>query len=378
MGEDMSKLAIGIITFHHSYNCGSMLQTYALQAVLERMGHTVRIINFSNEGQHRLYSVFAPATSPKNIIKNLVLLPHAARIRRNNESYEGFISSYFKLDGPEKRTYNQLDDSGFSAIVAGSDQVWNVTIDDGDIAYFLPWVKRARKIAYAPSFGARDISAYSDTPELYRDLIREFDALSIREANGRKWIKELTGIDVPVLLDPTLLLSADDYRLIEQPVDGLPSKYIFYYSPGYSSDINDLVKEVSKRYGLPVVAFNSKTFFTKAMNFTSDFVLPELENPSTYLYLIRNAEMIFTTSFHGTVFSALFHKTFWTVKNGGMLGDDDRVATLANSLGLADHLVPIGYDPSSDYARVFDYSEFEDSRSVERQHAIHYLKQAVS
>lgn len=345
---------VGILTLHHSYNCGSMLQAFALQETLERMGHEVRVINFSNEGQARLYSVLERPTSLKRIVKDLLLAPRAGRIRRNFAAYERFMTEHLHLDGPVVRHREELDDAGYDAVIAGSDQVWNVTIDDGDDAYFLPWVTGARRVAYAPSFGARSIARFSPDPRVYAGWLKDFDALSIRERNGRRWIRELIGVDVPVLLDPTLLLDAGDYAPLEHRPPGLPGEYLFYYAPSYSRPINRFVAAIAKRHGLAVVAFNAKTFYVKGMGLTG-FVLPAVEGPAAYLALIRGAAAVVTTSFHGTVFSTIYRRPFWTVKNGGMYHDDDRVLTLLEALGLEDRLVPPSFDSGRDWLAVPDF-----------------------
>ena len=345
---------VGILTLHHSYNCGSMLQAFALQETLERMGHEVRVINFSNEGQARLYSVLERPTSLKRIVKDLLLAPRAGRIRRNFAAYERFMTEHLHLDGPVVRHREELDDAGYDAVVAGSDQVWNVTIDDGDDAYFLPWVTGARRVAYAPSFGARSIARFSPDPRVHAGWLKDFDALSIRERNGRRWIRELIGVDVPVLLDPTLLLDAGDYAPLEHRPPGLPGEYLFYYAPSYSRPINRFVAAIAKRHGLAVVAFNAKTFYVKGMGLTG-FVLPAVEGPAAYLALIRGAAAVVTTSFHGTVFSTIYRRPFWTVKNGGMYHDDDRVLTLLEALGLQDRLVPPSFDSGRDWLAAPDF-----------------------
>ena len=345
---------VGILTLHHSYNCGSMLQAFALQETLERMGHEVRVINFSNEGQARLYRVLERPTSLKRIVKDLLLAPRAGRIRRNFAAYERFMTEHLHLDGPVVRHREELDDAGYDAVIAGSDQVWNVTIDDGDDAYFLPWVTGARRVAYAPSFGARSIARFSPDPRIHAGWLKDFDALSIRERNGRRWIRELIGVDAPVLLDPTLLLDAGDYAPLEHRPPGLPGEYLFYYAPSYSRPINRFVAAIAKRHGLAVVAFNAKTFYVKGMGLTG-FVLPAVEGPAAYLALIRGAAAVVTTSFHGTVFSTIYRRPFWTVKNGGMYHDDDRVLTLLEALGLEDRLVPPSFDSGRDWLAAPDF-----------------------
>ena len=377
MGNDLNKKKIGIITFHNSYNCGSMLQAYALQQVIDRMtGRKSEIVDFSNEGQQKLYGVRQPNDSLKNIIKNIILAPRLKKIARNYESYERFKKRNFRLSNRPIHKSVDLSDADYDIVVAGSDQIWNITIADGDDAYFLSWVKNARKVAYAPSFGAKNIAEFADDPTRYADYLRGFSNLSIRERNGLEWLQNLTGKSAELLLDPTLLLNQDDYAEIESHELKLLPRYIFYYSPGYSRDINKLVHRISQKYKLPVIAFNTKTFYVKGMQF-SGFKLPEIENPSTYLQLIKNAEIIITTSFHGTVFSTIYRKKFWTVKNGGMFGNDDRVKTLMHLLDLEDRMIPIEFDGVFDYLKEKDYDRYERLLEKEQEKAYKYLKKAL-
>lgn len=354
-----------------------MLQAYALQTVIRRLGYEPEIIDFSNDGQKRLYSVRQPNNSAKNILKNIILHPYEKRIKRNFDSFEEFKNTEFSLSPDSYSCMDQLTDDRYFAVVTGSDQVWNITIADGDNAYYLPWVKKAAKIAYAPSFGAKNIMKYADNPEKYKRYLLAFDALSIRERNGKKWLREITGKEVPVLLDPTLLLDAEDYREISDNRLPLPDKYIFFYSPSYQKDIVELVCRVSEKYSLPVIAFNTKTFYVKGVQ-RKGFRLPAIENPRSYLTLIQNAELIMTTSFHGTVFPTIFRKQVWVIKNGGMFGDDDRVKTLIEQLGIEDRLIPIAFDSNFDYMKPVDYVFYEKTLPVLKEEAVNYLKESLA
>lgn len=369
---------IGIITFHNSYNCGSMLQAYALQQVTDYLtGTRSEIIDFSNMGQKQLYSVHQPNNNIKNIIKNCILMPYFSAIKRNYDSYEEFKRKNFNLSRGSFHKMEELDDQNYDIVVTGSDQVWNITIEDGDDAYFLPWVKKAKKVAYAPSFGSKNILKYSHEPQKYAKYLNSFSALSIRERNGQRWLKSLTGRESFLLIDPTLLWGQKKYDSIADTSLQLPQKYIFYYSPGYSRDINRLVSRISQKYNLPVIAFNAKTFHTKGMQF-SKFSLPALENPATYLQLIKHAELVITTSFHGTIFSSIYRKRFWTVKNGGMFGDDDRVKTLMALVDLEDRMIPVHFDDSFDYLGDKDYHKYEYLLKMEQDKALDYLRKALS
>lgn len=194
--------------------------------------------------------------------------------------------------------------------------------------------------------------------------------------NGQRWVKELTGRDVPVVLDPTLLLELEDFQKIEDDAISTPDKFIFYYSPNYDRNINRLVKQVSDKYDLPVICFNAKAFHIKGMG-SMGFRLPEYEDPSVYLTLMRRATLVMTTSFHGTIFSTLYGKDFWTIKNGGMFGDDDRVLTLTGQMDLDDRLVSLEFDPHKDYLEKKNYGTYLKMRKRLRDKSMRFLEEAT-
>lgn len=373
---------VGIITFHASHNCGSFMQSYALQTFLNKSGYSNEIINFSNVGQRELYSAKFKNSNLKNIIKNLILLPHRDILQATYSNYNSFIKNNLKLSPKEFHNNTELRSASFpyNSYISGSDQIWNITIADSDDVYFLDFVKNGRKIAYAPSFGAKNIANYT-TPHgynKYKSLLSSYDSLSIRENNGQKWLKEILGKDVPVVLDPTLLLERKDYANLEQSFDSKlqKNKYIFYYSPSYDRKINHLVKKIAKKYHLKVVAWNPKSFYLKGMS-CSGFYLPKVQNPGVYLSLIKNSAMVITTSFHGTIFSTIYRKKFWTIKNGGMFGDDDRVKTLVNQLRISERLIPIQFDDTFDYLQLPDYSNYNQELPKLREKSIDFLLGAL-
>lgn len=366
---------IGIITFHNSYNCGSMLESFAILKIMQKIDSDAELIDFSSQGQKNLYKVFFKCDSMKNIIKNCLLLPHYKRIKNNNSQYESFKKNNFKLS--KEYCYNsELSDEDYSVVVAGSDQIWNITIDDYDDAYFLNWVVNSKKVAYAPSFGAKNILKYSDNPEKYSKLISEFSSLSIREENGKKWIKDLTNLDAELLIDPTLLLDCEEYEKIMDDSCTPNEEYIFLYCPGFLRDLCDFVKKVSVKYDLPVIAWSAKSYYTKAI-YTYGFKLPKYESPSVYLSLIKNAKIVFTTSFHGTIFSTIFKKVFFTLKNGGMYGDDDRVRTLLKQLHMENRLLEPNYDSDIDFLKQIDYSNYDLDLTKLRERAFNYIEKNI-
>lgn len=366
---------IGIITFHNSYNCGSMLESYAMQTIVDKIDKSSEIINFSNIGQKKLYSIFFECNSIKNIIKNILLFPHKNKIKFNNSKYEFFKNTYFKLSKPYS-TIDELSDNDYKIIIAGSDQIWNITIPDGDDAYFLPWVNNAKKVAYSPSFGAKNIIKYADDINKYRCMVNSFNVLSIREENGRKWIKELCNKDVEVLLDPTLLLKRQDYSKLEYKDLNIKEKYIFFYCSSFDRKICKFVKQIADKYNLKVVTWSAKSYYLKMIK-SFGFKLPKFENPSMYLSLIKNSELILTTSYHGTIFSTIYRKKFFVIKNGDMYGTDDRVKTLLNQIKMEDRLISYDFDSNYDYLCEVNYLNYDMHLPKLREKSLAFLKNNI-
>lgn len=353
-----------------------MMETYAIQEALKRAGiKNVEIINFFSEGQKELYSTFYKNNSIKNFIKNLLILPATKRINKNNRKYEEFKNKYFSLSEyfSEK---DVIPEDKYDIVVAGSDQIWNTTIKDSSDRYFIDWTNKCKKIAYAPSFGSKSIQKYSSETEKYKKLISQFAALSIREKNGQKWIKELTGKDAELLIDPTLLFGAEKYNKILDNSNTPKGNYIFFYCPQFDVEICKLVKKISKKYKLPVVCWSSKSYMIKRI-WRFGFRLPKYESPAVYLSMIKNANLVITTSFHGTIFSTIYRKKFYVIKNGGMFGDDDRVKTLIEQLGITDRLIPIDFNTQFDYLAPVDYKEYEQNLPKLQKKAEDYINKEI-
>ena len=369
---------IGIITFHNSYNCGSMLESFAIQQYLKKNGIDNEIIDYSSDGQKQLYSVFENEISIKNILKNLILLPHYKHIKNNNLKYEKFKKSNMHLSKNYKNK-SDLKKSEYDCVIAGSDQIWNITIEDFDFAYFIDFSNNCKKIAYAPSFGAKNPKKYASQEnfEKIEKLLNDFNYISIRENNGKKWLKENFDINAKVLLDPTLLLNMEDYNLIESHYEKYENdNYIFLYCPSFNIQVCKLVKKIANKYNLKVITWSGKSYYKKfIMRF--GFKLVDFEDPSLYLKLIKDAKLVITTSFHGTIFSTIYQKKFFTIKNGEMFGDDDRVKTLIENLSLNDRLIDSKFDEKFNYLSEIDFTEVNKKIAFLRLNTKEFFKKAL-
>lgn len=351
---------IGILTFHASHNCGSMLQAFALQKVLkEHFNKDSEIIDFSNAAQQKMYEPFWPVTGLKSLIKNGLWATVLPEINKQRSAYFEFSKKYFKLTPEKYTTDDELKslDGRYEKLICGSDQVWNICCMDADDAYYLDFAENARKYAYAVSFGANN--SFKLNPR-YIDLVKKFSMVSVRERNAQKWIKEDVGITVPICLDPTMLLDANEWEksidIGDKPI--IASPYIFYYCFSISQEIERFLKEISKKTGMPVYFLEPKEWALR-MCWRNDIRLVKKYGPESFLNLMKNASMVFTTSFHGTAFSTIFHKNFWYINSGhNDLSKDDRAVSFLNQLGLIaryktiDELKKINLRQEPNYAEV--------------------------
>ncbi|MGN1131304.1 MAG: polysaccharide pyruvyl transferase family protein [Ruminococcus sp.] len=368
---------IGIITFHSSHNCGSMLQAYALQTVLnKKFNQDAEIINFVNKGSKNLYGYIDFRPKKSAIRHNLHTLCHFPVVKKSRADYMEFSDKYLKIAPKEYHNSKQLSELNgkYDIFVAGGDQVWNLLCPDADDAYYLDFVKDAKKVSYSPSFGGNNINNVADDTEKYDRLLKDFDFLSVREPNGQKWIKELTGIEVPIIADPTLLLTKEEW-LSQFELPKIEEPFIFNYAFFHNNpQANTALQKMSKEMGMPVYMLDMKSWHTYRLD-KYGIKCFEKTGPLAFISLMANAELVLTQSFHGTLFSALFHKQFWSyhapiIKKK----DDDRATAIMKQLGLSDRYVVIDDLPNQDYLKKIDYSNTDKLINDLREKAFKYIE----
>jgi hypothetical protein len=378
---------VGIVTFHRSHNCGSILQSFAMQEVLKQYALDSEFIDFATVGQLQLYSVFRPfkfdtfRKFAKSCYKNILGLALYSRAKNNWKSYDLYLTRYLKLS--EHSYFSgeapHEDSLPYDLYLTGSDQVWNVSIEDYDDAYFLNFVHNHPKIAYAVSQGAKDIAKYSPDPQKIASYIRDIDHVSTREENGQTWLKTLTGNDYPVVLDPTLLLEETNYEHIEE-THGVPciqkNNYIFVYAAPLSADFLKLIKKYGQKNNLQVVIWHDDIWL-KRLGWLSGIKCPKNKTPGKYLDLIKNAKYVCTSSFHGVAFSTIYRKNFVVLENDGMLaGQDDRMTGFLKRLGLSDRIVSLSQFIEKMDLQI-DYTDFKSKLRKQQELSHKFLSSAL-
>lgn len=297
-------MKIGIITLALLDNYGGILQNYALQQVLKKMGHEpctidyVPLTNFYREFP-RVFGSWLK-TIYLRVFKG-VRRPFAKFLqpKKRPELFNNFISKNIQItEQLTKYTQDILEKGKYDTIIVGSDQVWrskySMCIED----YYLNFARdySSKKIAYASSFGV-DEWEYSNKQTLFfAYLAKKFDSISVRENSGVLLCKEHLGVDASWVLDPTLLLKKSDYLKICEDVPQSHENYLAAYILDETDGVSEIYKKIAKEENLTIKFF--------AADFRASLSVEE------WLAMFRDAAYIVTDSFHGTVFSIIFEKKF--------------------------------------------------------------------
>lgn len=367
----MAKKKVGIITFHASHNYGSMLQAYALQQTVLGMGLDCEIINFRNKIQAEHFKPpFMRGTILGKIKRFFLFLPYCYSLFEKFKLFEEFLSSYYKLSDKVFSSLSELRDANlpYDVIISGSDQIWNTYCFDFDWAYFLPFAKSAYRVAYAPSLGPTPFhSIRTEMEHQIVSLLETYDVISVRDSLAQKEIKRLIGIECPIMIDPTLLLSVQNWHEMAADTPIVKGKYVFLYTPWYEKPVFDAAMKISKELDAPVIV--SQLYDTwKHNNWIVDktFKTYISTGPKEFLNLCKFATCVVGASFHVVVFSILFNTPFYAVD--GM--KDSRVAELLTMTGLESRVwdskqYPIVISLNLNFNQALDAIEIRRNKCIE-------------
>ena len=235
-------MRIGLLTFHFPINYGALLQTYALDSYLKKLGFDVEIINYYSDEHKAKYNFYQKPTSIKDVIFYLIKTIFILNHLKKSYKFKRFRKKHFELTQRYKKSEEVPFD--YDIVITGSDQVFNINYSDRYI-YFQPFEKllNQKKIAYAPSFG---IHSFDDTfKNKIENLVKDFDFLSCRELEGTTFLKKITGKEVPHVLDPVFLLDNDEWSKIASKRI-IKDDYIFVYDLNGKKTLIDIAKSINK------------------------------------------------------------------------------------------------------------------------------------
>jgi len=364
---------IGIITLHGYVNYGNRLQNYALQEVLKNFSEEVETSVFSkfsvqsNGTLSKIKKVFSkPLPQTMKAISNRInFLVNKSIIDQREGRFKQFSQKYIN-----EKHINNFDELNQIAketdyFVVGSDQVWNpYAVKYKEQYYFLQFVEKEKRIAYAPSFGIFEIP--EEVKPQYKEWISSFPYLSVREKEGAKIIKDLTGRDVPVLVDPTLLLTKKEWLRIAKVHKNRPkSKYLIVYFWGeLPHERKDLIKRIAKKYDLEIVSIAD---LKDKQTYTAD--------PAEFIDYINSASLVLTDSYHGTIFSILMGTPFFVFERIGGKSMYSRIETLLEMTNLMNREEK-DIDLNKNLLEI-DFSHVDSILNIERKKSFDFLSNAM-
>jgi len=382
---------VGIVSCYFKHNYGSMLQAYATQEVLNNLGIKNETINIESnkdfkKGKKKYYKSqlfnFSFIKSKFGMIKLKIDKKLNKKLAKNilirDNKYEEF-KKIFNLTEPFD-SYNDLNRYAkeCSNILLGSDQLWlpvNVVAD----YYTLNWVPdEINKISYATSFG---ISKIPDKyKEDYEKFLNRINYLSTREETGCKIIKELIDKEAKLVCDPTMLLSKQEWNGIENKEPIISDKYILCYFLGKNIKHRKFAEELKKKTGYKIVSLNHADEYVKYSDKFAD-ITPYDVGPLEFLNLIKNAEYVCTDSFHGTVFSLINNKIFFTFERyknkNEKISTNSRIYSLLETIGLENRLIKDDNNIKEILNSEIDFKPVNEKLSDFREDSKRFLTEAL-
>ncbi len=322
-------MRIGIIThYYKSENYGGNLQAYALCRYLNEMGYDAEQISYDIRKEQSFI------VRLKLKLRDIWFW-HSFDFAKNRSIRRKKIQ-LFNKSIPHSKRYNKSTVAkcveNYDAFVVGSDQVWhpNAVCD----AYLLKFVKSKIKLSYAASFAINELSENQKAG--YREALKSFDGISVREEKGVELLKDLTDKRVWWSIDPTLLLSAKQWdEIADRKVEESP--YIFCYFLGEDLNYRKLAGEFAEKKQLPIVTLpNLKGKFRDCDSTFGNKQLYDV-SPADFVSLIKNATYILTDSFHATAFSVIYEKQFFVFERTGVATMGSRIESLTKLFEATGH-----------------------------------------
>ena len=334
-------MKIAKLTWLYNGNYGSVLQAFALQKFLENEGYNVIDLNYKPSISTKLINWVTSRNSFSLFfdkykgLKNKSSFTDDTLIRARAENFKRFKEENIKLTKLCKnpRELKKVAED-YDVFICGSDQIWSPKLMN-PIFYFSFLNENKIKISYAPSFGVTDTTV--EKKKKIGKLLEKFDYISIRENQGQELIKEITGKDVPVQVDPTMLLDKDEWEKYSGTEKIIEKDYVFCYLLTPNKEYIENVRKFAKEKNLEVVIVP-----TEKGPFNTGFIEHYEAGPKEWLNLLKNSSYVFTDSFHGCIFSVIFQKNVFLYKrfsDNSKKSENSRIYTLTKWLEIEERLI---------------------------------------
>lgn len=381
-------MKIGIITQPLLNNYGGLLQNYALQNTLIKLGHDVETIDWNPIPASKLrvllwqYKQGIISHINKSIEKPRYQLSPSelSYISKNTKHFIDGHISVCPIKVNNQADFKVVDFKyHYDAYVVGSDQVWRPGYNAAFLpAMFLDFVshKDIKKVAYAASFGTSTWEFSAQQTTEFSLLAKQFDLITVREDNAVDLCKEYLGVAATHVLDPTMLLDKEEYEdLVFEEKESQSNGTLFYYILDPSANKTSLIREIERSEQLnaftvmPSCQSENRTK-SDVKNRIDDCVFPSV---TKWIRGFMDAKMVIVDSFHGAVFSILFNKPFWVINNNDR--GNARFASLLKMFGLQDRM--INNDTIIQWNKPIDWDRVNHILEVRRQSSLDLLKHAL-
>lgn len=365
-------MKVAILTITNGENYGNRLQNYSVQKVIKSLDLEVETIpNITNQNYINNNSI--KQKIKRFLVYNYMNLKGLNSYKFNNMlryvKFKNFTNKYINQSEfyiSDKSIPNDINKK-YDFFICGSDQIWNPEFYFNSEIDFLTFAKKGKRIAYSPSFGISELP--KDCKKNYKEWLSGMDYLSVREEAGARIIKELTGKEAQVLLDPTLMLSKNEWLMISNKPKIkkiFKNKFILTYFLGdRNSDIDNRINDIAKENNLEIINLldiNDKYIYSV--------------DPSEFIWLIDNCSLMCTDSFHGTVFSLIMKKPFIVFERiGKETSMNSRLETLLNLFKMKNRI-----SKNIKNTEVFNinFDHVDNIINEERKKTLKYLKKALN
>lgn len=382
---------IGLVTCYFQHNYGSQLQALATQMAMEKLGvehETIRIDGLKPEINRAKYKYFLSRMFDLQTVKDKMATVRKVYAKKTNGAYaanlalrDGLFTAFAEGRFRLSRRYDTKKELGangaYDTFIVGSDQLWlpsNIAAD----YYTLNFVPDGvRKIAYATSFGVTSLP--KKYAEKAKTFLGRFNSIMLRESSGQKLVKSLTGMDVPLVLDPTMLFDKNEWNTLLSEQKRQEKPYILCYFLGNNEKCRNFARCLASETGRDIVQLPHLDEYVKKDEGFADVALYDV-NPLDFVSLIRDADWVLTDSFHCTVFSMLFGKCFFTFRrysDDGTASTNSRLYSLLDMFGMGGRMLT-GDEPVMECLKMdYDVDGLHALIEEKRTKSLKLLKDAI-
>lgn len=375
----MKKIAV--VNRTNLKNYGSLLQVYALCRAIQQLGYEPDVVweggtlskNWDFRPNKLLHITFKLLFHPRLFWSTF----NMARSVKNKvidggkvEKFEKFAEENFSRRFYPTKELNRIAETNeYYKFVCGSDQIWSSTTLYVDPLMYLRFAPKEKRIAYAPSLGRDYIPNYNK--RIMRRYINDIPYVSVREEVGRELIRELTGRDVPVVLDPTLLMTKEEWDTLKTS-EKRTSYVLCYFLDPTSEEVIRRIEEICLQDNKKIINIGCQITPSGKVE-----IMDENAGPSDFLGLVENAGMIFTDSYHGMLFSIIYQRPFWSIaRNYGEFDQSSRQKTVLSMLKLENRYIDRNNLVNLSTEGI-DYDAVNEVLQKKREYSLDYLNKAL-